>query len=77
MSRFEGKHPEIKWTALYKQITKEHLEKLENPDSVPIKELREILRYFQIKVKEEASEAYMKKGGNNELNNRLYLNDKM
>ena len=58
------KHPEIKWTALYRQITKEQLKKLENPDSVPIKELRDRLEKKGLSLKDlslnKAIESYKK-----------------
>ena len=36
--------PEIKWTTLYRQMIEQYLDKLENPNSIPITELREKLK---------------------------------
>lgn len=58
------KFPEIKWTKLYRQMIEHYLEKLENLNSIPIKELREKLKRKGISMEdltyEQCNESYKK-----------------
>ena len=38
------KYPEIKWSTLYRQTIEQYLDKLENPNIISMKDLREKLR---------------------------------
>ena len=58
------KYPEIKWSTLYRQMIEQYIDKLENPNSMPITELRASLKHKGLSMEdlthEQCIESYKK-----------------